>query len=105
MFVLGWLLPFFSNIVSQDFMHLVIDNYIVKGWVFVYSFCLTMLLYFRDEILACNNEEDIYVTLSVQNILAKGVPWRDIIESSANFPVTKKDIAVGTLSETTTVIY
>ena len=51
MFIIGWLIPLFSNLVSQESMHLVIDCFLIRGWEFTYAFCLTLLIYLRTELL------------------------------------------------------
>ena len=47
MFVVGWLLAMLGNIIPLKYMHLIVNNFLEKGWEGVLKIIITLLLYLR----------------------------------------------------------
>lgn len=64
-----------GNIVPLNLMHLVINNFLEKGWEGIMKIVVAMLLYLRLEILAMDDETILMESLSVQILQNKKMHW------------------------------
>ena len=46
-FLYGWLLSLMSNCIPLEYMHLVIDEFRSRGWMFIYQLVITYLAYIK----------------------------------------------------------
>jgi hypothetical protein len=56
-------------------MHLVIDKFKQKGWIFIYKLICTYLLFLKDRLLLCEDSAEFYGVISNTQSKDIGSEW------------------------------
>lgn len=88
MLCLPWVLSLMTGIVKLDYSHLVYDGFIKEKWMFIYKLCLSIFIYFKEELKQKDDACDILAMLSTNNEKTYKLDWNEVVKYANNLKVS-----------------